>query len=234
MWTRGKDLTLTLDYFDIRINEAIEAVPGSTKLAVCYNSPDLAHVFCRPSSFRRDAQTGDVNFLSSQAENVARQRVAGIDLGALVGFGLFGWHATWSADVARLQRFDVTPYPGGSTIAYAGKITGGRGSYAHWRSLSSLTLVKGAASGTYSVQYIGAADDINAMPANLGARAPGIVYHNASAKYALSKALSVSFGIDNLFDRKAPFIQSWIDGNTDTMTYDLLGRRWQVRLAYRY
>jgi iron complex outermembrane receptor protein len=234
VWTRGKDLTLTIDYFDIRINEAIEAVSGSTKLAVCYNSPDLSHVFCRPSSFRRDAQTGDINFLSSQAENVARQRISGIDLGALVGFGWLGWHATWTADVARLQRFDVTPFPGSATIAYAGKITGGRGSYAHWRSLTSLTLVKGAASGAYSVQYIGAANDINAVPANLGARAPGILYHNASAKYALSKAVSVSLSIDNLFNRKAPFIQSWVDGNTDTNTYELLGRRWQLRLAYRF
>jgi iron complex outermembrane receptor protein len=234
VWTHGKDLTLTLDYFDIRINDAIEAVPGSTKLALCYNTPDLAHVFCRPSSFRRDGQTGDINFLSSQPENVARQRISGIDLGALVGFNLLGWHATWAADVSRLQRFDVTPFPGSATIAYAGKITGGRGSYAHWRSASSLTVAKGPVSGAYSVQYIGAADDINAVAASLGARAPAVVYHNASAKVAFSQALSVSLGVDNLFDRKPPFIQSWIDGNTDTMTYELLGRRWHVRLAYRF
>ena len=31
-----------------------------------------------------------------------------------------------------------------------------------------------------------------------------------------------------------PYIQSWTDGNTDTMTYDLLGRRWHVRLGYRF
>lgn len=35
----------------------------------------------------------------------------------------------------------------------------------------------------------------------------------------------MSFGIDNLYDKKAPFIQSYTDANTDTMTYDLLGRR---------
>ena len=42
------------------------------------------------------------------------------------------------------------------------------------------------------------------------------------------------YGIDNLFDKKAPFIQSWTDGNTDTMTYDLLGRRGYVRLTYQF
>ncbi|MCH7861817.1 MAG: amino acid permease [Proteobacteria bacterium] len=35
-------------------------------------------------------------------------------------------------------------------------------------------------------------------------------------------------GVDNLFDTRAPYIASFTDGNTDTMTYDLLGRRFYV------
>ena len=46
--------------------------------------------------------------------------------------------------------------------------------------------------------------------------------------------MAVSFGVDNLFDKRPPYIQSWTDGNTDTMTYDLLGRRWHVRLGYKF
>ena len=38
----------------------------------------------------------------------------------------------------------------------------------------------------------------------------------------------LEFGVDNVFDRKAPYIQSFTDANTDTMTYDLLGRRFYV------
>ena len=41
-------------------------------------------------------------------------------------------------------------------------------------------------------------------------------------------------GVDNIFDKKAPYIQSFTDGNTDTMTYDLLGRRGYVRLTYQF
>ena len=33
-----------------------------------------------------------------------------------------------------------------------------------------------------------------------------------------------------MFDEEAPFIASFTDANTDTMTYDLLGRRGYVRL----
>ncbi|MFD2365671.1 TonB-dependent receptor [Pseudoduganella sp. GCM10020061] len=234
VWTPAREMTVTLDYFNIEIDNAIETVPGSTKLSVCYNTPNMAHIFCSPSSFTRDPQSKEINFLSSQPSNAAQQRVSGIDLGMLYDFSLFGWRSSVSADVSRLTRYDVTPFPGGDTIEYAGKITGGRGSYAEWRSSANLTLANGPWSGSYNIQYIGSADDINASPGDIGARAPSVAYHNASVKYAFNQALSLSFGIDNLFDKKPPYIQSWTDGNTDTMTYDLLGRRWHVRLGYRF
>lgn len=234
VWTPSRALTLTLDYFNIEIDNAIETVPGSTKLSVCYNSPGLSHIFCRPSSFTRDPRTGEINFLSSQPENAAQQKVAGLDFGAMYDFSLFGWASSLTADVSRLNRFDVTPFPGGEVIEYAGKITGGRGSYAKWRSTASLTSSSGPWSGSYTVQYIGKAEDINAAPEDIGSHAPSIAYHNASVKYAFNKAMAVSFGVDNLFDKRAPYIQSWTDGNTDTMTYDLLGRRWHVRLGYKF
>ena len=234
VWTPSKSVTLTLDYFNIEINNAIETVPGSTKLSVCYNSPGLSHIFCSPSSFTRDPATGEINFLSSQPANAAQQRVSGIDLGALYDFKAYGWNVALNADVSRLNRFDVTPFPGGDTIEYAGKITGGQGSYAQWRAATGMTLANGPWSGSYNIQYIGKADDINASAGDIGARAPSVAYHNASVKYAVSTAMTLSLGVDNLLDKAPPYIQSWTDGNTDTMTYDLLGRRWHVRLGYRF
>ena len=95
-------------------------------------------------------------------------------------------------------------------------------------------MAKGAWSGSYGIQYIGGAKDINAAPTAIGATAPSIQYHNLQAKYAFSKSLDISAGVNNLFDKKAPFVQSYTDGNTDTMTYDLFGRRWHVRVGYRW
>ena len=43
--------------------------------------------------------------------------------------------------------------------------------------------------------------------------------------FAIDEKTRFQIGADNLFDRKAPYIQSFTDANTDTMTYDLLGRR---------
>ncbi|AMJ56355.1 MULTISPECIES: TonB-dependent receptor [Stenotrophomonas] len=227
-------LTLTLDYYNIRIKHAIQRIDGSTKLAICYNTPGLAHPFCDASNFTRNPRTGEVDFLSSQPVNAANEHVTGYDVGALYEFKAAGFDASVSADVSYLQRYDVRPYDGADLIEYAGKITGGRGSYAKWRGLVSMNASRDKWSGTWSTQYIGRADDINAARGDIGDHAPSVFYHNLQLKYAVSKALDVSLGLDNVFDKKPPFIQSYTDANTDTMTYDLLGRRWYARIGYRW
>lgn len=236
VWTPpfAPGLTLTLDYYRIRIENAIQRIAGSTKLAICYNTPSLAHPFCDASNFTRDPRTGEVNYLSSQPVNTADEQVSGYDLGALYEFRPWGMDASISADISYLQRYDVRPYAGAEVITYAGRITGGRGSYAKWRGLVSMNASRGQWSGTWTTQYIGRADDINAARGDIGDHAPSVFYHNLQLRYAISKALDVALGVDNVFDRSAPFIQSYTDANTDTMTYDLLGRRWYARIGYRW
>lgn len=236
VWTPGfaDGLTVTADWFDIRIENAIQSVAGSTKLSLCYNSEGLSHPFCSASNFTRHPVTGEIDFLSSQPVNAASERISGIDLGLVYEFAAAGLDVTASLDVSYLDRYDLTPFVGGSTIAYAGHITGGRGSYAKWRSFGSLVLARDAWSGAWSAQYIGNADDINASPGDIGARAGSLVYHNLQLQYAVTQALDLAVGVDNLFDKQAPFIQSYTDANTDTMTYDLLGRRWNAKLTWRW
>lgn len=234
VWQPVGGLTMTLDYYDIKISNAIQSVPGSVKLSVCYDSPGLSHLFCGPASFTRNAATGDINFLSSQPLNAASERLSGFDIGALYDFRYAGFLSSVGLDVSRLQRYEVEPFPGAEQIVYTGKTTGGRGSYAKWKALASARVARGQWSGAYTVQYLGPVDDINAAPGDIGARAPGVYYHSAQLKFAVNKTFDMAVGVDNLFDRKAPYVQSYTDANTDTMTYDLLGRRWYVKAAYHW
>lgn len=236
VWTPGfaPGLTLTADYFRIEIDNAIRSIEGSVKLSACYNTPGLAHPFCSASNFTRDPVTGEIDYLSSQQVNAASERATGVDIGGLYEFDLAGVRSTLSADASYLRQYDITPFLGARTISYAGKVTSGLGSFTHWRAFTSLKLEKSAWSGTYSVQYIGAADDIVAQPGTIGSRAPGVFYHNLQLGYAAGKSLDVSLGVENVFDKKAPFIQNNPNANTDTMTYDLLGRRWNVRFGYHW
>ncbi|WP_269530915.1 TonB-dependent receptor [Chitinimonas sp. BJYL2] len=234
VWTPSPMLTLSADYYRIKVANATQALGGSTRLAVCYNTPGLNHVFCSPTSFRRDTTTGEINFLSAQPANVASEDLAGVDLGLLYHFKLGRLPFSLNVDASRLQRYDITPFPGAATLHYGGKLPSGRGSYTHNRAMATLGMTAGVWSGAYSMQYIGSAQDPDAPAGSLGSRIPALHYHNLQVRYAPSRHWDVAAGIDNLFDKAAPFVRNWTDGNTDTMTYDLQGRRWHLRASYRW
>ena len=78
---------------------------------------------------------------------------------------------------------------------------------------------------------IGKSDDIN-TDTGPGSELSGVFYHNAQFQYRVTEAIDVAVGVDNLFDKDAPCVASWTDGNGDRMTYDLLGRRWYLRASW--
>lgn len=234
IWEPNSETQLRVEYFHIALEDAIGSADGSTKLAACYASANLSHPFCSSTQFTRNSSTGQINYLSAQPENAASEDMSGIDLGAHYQFALADWQAALKWDIAYLRHYDLVPFEGAQAISYAGKITSGRGSYTHWRSLAELSLARGAWSSAYTLQYLGSAQDIAAPAGSLGAYVPSVTYHNVQTQYAFSSSLSLALGIDNLTDRKAPFVRNWLDANTDTMTYDLLGRRWFIQSSYRW
>lgn len=219
-------LSLTADWFDIDIKDAIRAIPGSTKLAVCYASTNLSHPFC--GDFRRSTLTGEVVDLSAQPINTGREQMNGLDLGLVYDRNVGGIALTVDLNLTYLNKYVVLPFPGGAPIQFDGHIGGGNGGYAKWRGYGVITGRKDGFSATWSTQWIGKATDFNAAPTAIGYRTPNVFYHNAQLAYEINDRTRFQIGVDNLFNRKAPYIQSFTDANTDTMTYDLLGRRFYV------
>ena len=226
-------LSLTADWFSIDIDGAIRAIPGSTKLAVCYNTPNLDHPFC--DDFTRSPLTNEIISLSAQPINTGREKMSGVDLGLVYNRSIFGGIGL-SVDLSAtyLNEYVVTPFPGGDDIIFDGFVGGGNGGYPKWRGYGVVTADFGKADVTWSTQWIGKATDFNAFPGELGYRAPNVFYHNLQLAYDVMEKSRLMVGVDNLFDKKAPFIQSWTDANTDTMTYDLLGRRFYAGLRHKF
>ncbi|WP_150125559.1 nucleotidyltransferase domain-containing protein [Sphingomonas sp. LM7] len=135
----------------------------------------------------------------------------------------------WYIAEDKIQRDPaVLPFPGGDPIPFDGFIGGGNGGYPKWRGYGVVTARKDGFSATWSTQWIGKATDFNAAPGDIGYSTPNVFYHNAQLAFEINERTRFQLGVDNLFDRKAPYIQSFTDANTDTMTYDLLGRRFYV------
>ncbi|MBB4100441.1 TonB-dependent receptor domain-containing protein [Sphingomonas kyeonggiensis] len=219
-------LSLTADWFDIDITGAIRAIPGSTKLSGCYASANLSHPFCK--DFTRSALTGEVTYLSAQPINTGREQMSGLDLGLVYAHKLGRLGLQVDLNATYLDRYVVEPFPGGAPIIFDGRIGGGNGGYPKWRGYGVATASQDGVSFTWSTQWIGKAQDFNAAPTAIGYRAPAIFYHNAQLAFEVTAKTRFQIGVDNLFDTKAPYIASFTDGNTDTMTYDLLGRRFYV------
>ena len=160
--------------------------------------------------------------------------MSGIDLGLVYNrkVGPVGLSVDLSA--THLNEYVVTPFPGGADIEFDGHVGGGNGGYPKWRGYGVVTGTMGKAALTWSTQWIGEATDFNAKPGALGYKAPNVFYHNAQLAYDLFSNTRLSVGVDNLFDRKPPFISSWTDANTDTMTYDLLGRRFYAGFRHKF
>ncbi len=231
--TFSDGLSATVDYFNIEIEDAITSVNGSDILKLCYEDPTGNAKFC--DSFTRHPITGQVNQLNQRPVNAAVEKVSGLDLNLNYHFELSGLQAKAMLDVTRLLKHQSTPFSGQPTIDRVGYITEDQGSYTKWRSNASFAIASDEWSATYSMRYIGSADDVNGSSEDpLGQHVGGVVYNDIAATYQLSEGLTLSAGVDNLFDRKAPYLTSWNDANTDVMTYDLLGRRGFVKMSYSF
>ena len=225
-------LSLTADWFDIDIKDAIRAIPGSTKLSVCYNTPNLAHPFC--DDFTRSPLTNEITFLSAQPINTGRERMNGLDLGAVYNRTLGAVKLSVDLTATYLNKYVITPFPGGADIPFHGFIGGGNGGYPKWRGYGVVSARFEKTTLTWSTQWIGKATDFNAKPTELGYRTPNVFYHNAQVAFDVTEKSRFQLGVDNLFDRRAPYIKSFTDANTDTMTYDLLGRRFYAGFRHLF
>ena len=219
-------LSLTADWFDIDIKQAIRAIPGSTKLAVCYASANLSHPFC--GDFTRSPLTGEVTYLSAQPINTGREQMNGLDLGLVYDRTVGAVALSIDLNLTYLNKYVVLPFPGGDPIPFDGFIGGGNGGYPKWRGYGVVSARKDGFTATWSTQWIGKATDFNAASGEIGYRTPNVFYHNAQLAFEVDERTRFQIGVDNLFDRKPPYIQSFTDANTDTMTYDLMGRRFYV------
>lgn len=219
-------LSLTVDWFDIKIEDAIRSVPGSMKLNLCYNSTNMSHPFC--TDIDRSNVTGDVTYIRSQLNNTGAERMSGLDFGLVYGRDVGGVDVSLDLNATYLTKYDVVQSIGTPAITYDGYIGGGNGGYSKWRGYGMLTAQKGNVIATWSTQWIGKAKDFYANPVQIGARVPNVFYHNAQLAFEVNEKTRFSLGVDNLTDRKAPYVANYTDGNTDTMVYDMMGRRFYV------
>ncbi len=228
-------LALTVDYYQIEIDDSIRNVSPSAALEQCYYSANKSHPTC--DDIFRDMFSGDVVFLTVPLVNAAKEKMRGVDFGVQYGFRAANGDVTINWDTAYLDQFDIDFAGARSTTEWAGTISngeGGHGSYTKWRSNLSVDFDTEKWGASYRINYIGDADS---QFQRSGATAPSVdsvMYHHLEGSIRLSDKLVLRGGINNLFDKDPPYYTDPIDQNTDPFTYDLLGRRYFMKATYTF
>ena len=252
-------LTASVDWFHIKLNGIISNIPLAVSYDNCLASGDpvyCANVIRNPANGILFGTTvGAGGYIVGTNVNVASEELSGIDFqaGYKLGLDMFG-HDEWGSvsfdfngSFAATQK--NTPLPGADTYDCAGLFGPTcSGIFPKWRHQFRMTW-----NAPHDVQlsgawrYIGGAEyeadssqptiGGNTTPDPIAHTVPAVSYFDLAANWNVNEKLAVRAGINNIFDKNPPLIESVIVGgalpNTYTV-YDLLGRHMFVALTARF
>lgn len=227
-----EDLSITVDYYDIRLEDAIASVPVQTKLNLCYQSANRSHPFCRDISRQADGSS----ITSTLQENLSSIETSGIDYSVNYALDLpDAWgRLSWFLQATYLMKRDIVTFAGAPLEQYAGWISNA-GSFTRWRAGFRTTWDWNDLTLSHNLRYVGAAGNYNFKVPGSSATdgVPEIWYHDISVQYRM-EPFTFTAGVNNLFERYPPYYRNSVDSNTDINTYDVLGRYIFVGLSAEF
>lgn len=230
---------LTVDYYRIKISDAINQPGRQFQLAQCYGGDPK---FCKDITRRQVAvggnSVGALATINAGSENTGGQFDEGVDITANYVTNLAGGRMSSKLSYTRLLKAwkKTTPdaeldYSTGELGAARNRWTLGLGyDIGKWGVKSNITYI--------GVSYL---DDQFMVPSEYPKEAGRIAaktYTDAQVTYTAGKA-QFYLGINNLFNTSAPLIPSGLPGNntgveTDAGTYDAIGRRYYAGVRYSF
>jgi outer membrane receptor protein involved in Fe transport len=227
-------LTASVDYYDIKIKDAIAALGAPTLAQGCFAGNQL---YCQAITFNPD---GSIAFITNGRLNLAQAATRGIDFE--VNYAqprLFGGTLTTKLLATRVLKLtSTTPSGVQDRLGQVSNFNRTAG-VPKWTGDAFLDYSRGPAHVGLQVRYIGAGVFGTILHEGTGANSvndnhvPAFVYLNPSASYrfGLPRGRSVElFGsINNLLDKDPPMIPSGAAGginesSTNGQFYDVVGR----------
>ena len=233
-------LSLTVDYYDISIEDAISTTSRSTVVRRCFESTNF-DPNCG-GDVVRDAN-GALAEVHSGTSNENDIDTKGFDVEVaytteLVG-GQFGVNFIWN----HTSEYVVTGIESGDAVDFAGEVLNPDDranlnlSYGYedwnftWRMRYWASSVDSVEGNNYNFTNYAPLEEYNEFPS--------VIYHDVSASYAISDDMNISLVVRNAFDKEPPVAnQSSVNGgtgiNTVSEAYDVTGRYMQASFTARF
>lgn len=239
-------LSLSVDYFRIKVENAIGTTPRDVSIGQCLESADAA--FC--NNVVRSAANGRLLTINSQLANIANLKTSGIDV-ALQYNRALGFVAddrlTLNVYYTYLIDLEKRSFPGAPLEENRGQLSGDGRLGAGFKHKASARLGYDFNNITVSWQanYLGKIQDTLGGYGDADLDSLNSVgsfwYHDAQMRFAVDPAKQFEFyvGVDNLFDKKPPFLPSGFASSvtgTETAadTYDPFGRRFYAGARFKF
>ena len=239
-----RNLTFTVDYYDIEVTDVIAPYPRQFILEQCYGGgrQELCDLIIRRPTATGTNSAGSIEFINAIPFNAARLETEGLDatMSYFTPVGFMGDdRLDFKVSYTHLFQHEYTPEEGADPDVSLGEI--GTAQDRFTANLAYGTdLLRLAFTGT----YIGPSSEDDQFCAAYDFDAgcfeqPAEFYLDTQLQYNLTEALQFYVGVDNLLDNDAPNLLSNTTFNTtgtDTAAdvYDVFGRRYYtgVRLTF--
>lgn len=241
----------SVDYYNIRIKDAIGALLLSDILPRCFNSDGISNPtysvnnpYC--SRITREPMTGQIAVGRQGLFNFATYTVSGIDaqLGWRIGLDALGMSEnagslSLNSTASWLMEYTVAGLLGSPTRNYAGSAgyggVGGGISHPRWKANTSLGYDGDGFGASLTWRHISRQvhADVIANPASTTPAIPAYNYFDFNARFEVAKQFTLGLGVTNLTDKAPPFISA-SPLTTDAATYDVIGRTFFASLKAKF
>jgi len=226
-----EDLTVSIDWWSVQLEDAIGSVSAATSLKECAKNNNAA--LCALIN-RGNAGTlwlGTSGYISSTTTNLGEVNFAGVDLIATYGMEVGGGDLALRLNGSRSLERETLVLPGVETtrVDCNGIANDAQCTYPNmdWRHSLSATYSKDDWTVGAAWRYFGSVDyqgsnDVLASDGALDA----VSYVDLNGSYTLSENITFSGGARNLLDKEPPMVGGGLNATNANSygNYDVLGR----------
>ncbi len=244
VWQVIEGLDITVDYYDISVEDAIATTSRTTVLNRCFETASGAFSTNCNGATTRDVN-GALTEVHSGTSNENNIDTSGVDIEISyrmdLGPGVFTTDLLWN----HTREYVQTAIEDGSSVDFAGEVLNpdNRANlnfgyeiddlYVSWRMRYWDRSVDSVEGGNFNFT------DFEPLRLDQFGTFGSVVYHDVSATYHLTDKITGTFGIRNIFDKEPQVAnQSFFNGSTGINTvpeaYDVTGRYFNASVTMKF